>query len=207
MLDRKTGLISLSRRSFIQLASLGLAATVASFVSEKALADIQFPQNTNLTAEDVFNRTRDIHAKYGVGDVLSDADAEFVRLYGSNPNSRTTWTFSGSRYFNGATYQISGYKELTNTWSDVYSYGGTVQGGCPTVTSNKITTYYSIMAYGLTGSSYEVIYQDTQHKECSGVNWCTHEYFGQFNGVLSTQTIACWAEFSINSGSFVVNEG
>ncbi len=207
MLDRNMESVALSRRNFIRLASLGLAGIVASLSSKKALADAQFSQNMNLTPEDIFNRTREIHDKYSVGDILSDADAEFVRLYGSNPNSRTTWSFSGSRYFNGATYQISGYKELTNTWSDVYSYGGTVQGGCATVTSNKITTYYSIMAYGLTGLSYEVIYQDRQHKECSGVNWCTHEYYGEFNGALSTQTIACWAEFEIDSGSFVVNEG
>lgn len=192
----------MTRRDFVRCSALGLALAWSEAMTWTASAtEAQYSQNANLTGAEISARIRQIHMAYSAGDTLSPEDSEFIDLYGTVPSTRATWPVVGNRTFGGHYYELRGNKSLTNTWSDEYTFSGTVQCGSATITPSRITTYYSIMAYGLTGFSYDVVYQDTFSKYCTNTSWCTHEYYGKFFAVTSRQTIACWGEVSLPDGS------
>lgn len=196
-----------TRRTFLRHASLGLLPTlmIAAIPNVRAIAnEVSFAENDGLSDAEVKSRLHQIHISYSQGDILSPSDSEFIDTY-FNGARRQSGTLSGYREWGGNAYHVNGNYYLNNTWNDEYTFGGTVQGGSSTTVCSYINTYYSIMAYGLTGFSYEVIYKDTLSKSCKNVSWCTHEYHGRFFGALATQTIACWAEFSVAGGSITVD--
>lgn len=192
----------MTRRDFVRCSALGLALAWPEALARTAgAAETRYPHNAHLTEAEISARIRQIHMTYSVGDTLSPEDSEFIDLYGTVPTTRATWPVVGDRTFGGHSYELRGNTSLTNTWGDEYTFSGTVQCGSAAITPSRITTYYSIMAYGLTGFSYDVVYQDTLSKYCTNTSWCTHEYYGKFFAVTSRQTITCWGDVSLPDGS------
>lgn len=117
----------------------------------RALAgEVTYAEHDDLTSESIKERLHDIRMTYVQGDILTPSDAEFIDIY-CNGKARQSWELSGYREWGGNAYHVNGNYWLTNTWSSEYTFGGTVQGGSSTTTCSSITTYYSIMAYALTG--------------------------------------------------------
>ncbi len=175
------------------LATLGLAS------AQPATADTGEPESVNSR----FNR---IFETYEIGDVLSAEDAAFVEQHAlsmEGASARETHIISGSRTFGGNTYYISGnwYHNDDPDSAMWHRYGATVQAGSSTITSQRITVGMRFLAYGFTGSSYELIHKDEQSDYWDGIRWFTSEFSGMYMGILAYSSASCYARINTYTGS------
>lgn len=110
------------------LALCGLIATQNAWADEAG-----FPQNENLTQEEIQQRFHKINESYAVGEALNDADADFVLHYGQScipfseeiaPPLKASSNFSISGSYCGTSVTASG--TLYHDGFLNYTWGGNV---------------------------------------------------------------------------------
>ena len=130
---------------------------------------IKFDINKDLTKEEIVNRFDVINNKYGIGEVFSDEDAEFVLLYsnqGGIKSKESTTTFKLRNGAYGVPQRFS--KKVTKYGLDVqlsgsvkfdvigfiknkYRYSGDYYTKCTNSHLAKMTSKITCVAYGLLG--------------------------------------------------------
>ena len=183
---------TLSRRELLMAGCGALMGLSVFGLSRPALADGDyFPENQDLDDVQINARSLELYNKYNVGDTLSASDADFVEQYGMVPGERGTNTVYNSRYYNGATYTLSGNRYLNNAYDSTYSYGATVQGGGSNVTCKSIKVNLYIVVYGYTNGNYSVIYNNYHTSTGYSRSYYTSQFVGNFSGYFTSTTMAC----------------
>ncbi len=170
--------IRVSRRELVTGTVFALAGLIAGSVipMERARAECMFSENEGLDESAVNQRFIQMAQTYSEGDTLSPSDREFVDLYATPSGSRKTDTIYGSRYYNGATYEIMG-NAYQNGVGD-YELGATIQAGSGQSVSQKISIYCGYIGYYLDTVTHNYSKTYTGYNR----NWFTAEFYDQYVG-------------------------
>lgn len=192
----------ISRREMVRAAGVLALAGASLLGANVARADAVDEDPINARFNEIFD-------KYEIGDELSAEDAAFVEEHALSADggvARGTNTISGSRTYGGNTYYISGnwYHNDDTTSAMWHNYGATIQAGCSTVTSPQITVCMRFLAYGFTGSSYELIHKDEQSDYGTYTKWFTAEFTGGYMGLFAYSNVSCYARIKTSSGDVFV---
>lgn len=193
----------ISRREMVKAAGFAMLAGFGMLGTRAANADEAIGDSINARFNQIFER-------YEIGDALSFEDAVFVERYALSADSgfaRGTNTISGSRAFGGYTYTIGGnwYHNDDTSGTMWHNYGATIQAGCSSVTSRQITVCMRFLAYGIVGSSCQLIHKDEQSDYGTSVKWFTSSFSGGYTGHFAYSSVSCYARITPSSGNaFIV---
>lgn len=160
---------------------------------------------------EIAERMREIGDKYEVGDILDEADAEYVTehfSFSTQPQPRQSWSFTktGSAY--GTSVLVSG--DIFNNGSFSYSWGGKLTatktaGGTP----RRMVGNIRCEAYGLMGSDGVLgkIYDQTITSSVSNSNLLSMNQSRTFTGVAAVQYMSAWVDVTTSGGQVFTIQG
>ena len=189
----------------------------------------QYAENQDLTSDEALQRQDDIDSSYVVGDLLSPADAEFIRITANQtpaleqalapegPSITTasdihavpvvTGTISNSGSGAGATGSVSGTQTMNysdNPLNISGNWSATINSA-GSATVSKVTTTEHVRVYGLIGSSGVGL---AYSADPSGSNAGRTNYFNRsasFSAYAGYWTMTYDSVFKTNLGSFTVS--
>ena len=188
------------------LGLLLLCSALVLILPGRAMAS-DFPENDNLTSEQITERFREINASYEIGEAFSDSDADFVERYATPSNepviqTRGSSSFSKSGSKSGTTVKISGSIYHEGTFN--YKYGANVTvktTGGSTPQKMKFTVHCT--AYGLVGSGgIAIVYNDGVSHTVKNTRSFTASPSRTYTAVTSFHVVECWLDVTTANGSF-----
>lgn len=190
----------ISRRELISKAAMlafGLSVAPFSLVSSRALANESFPENENLTPEEISNRFFLINRSYAVGEEFNASDADFISRYAntSQVSTREAKNFSQVETYYGQTYGLNGTGWNNGTGFMSYVIGGECYGYSEGETPQKMSLAIEVTAYGVVGTGgVGVIYHDISS---NASNWSTtvqHSMERPYGGYFTGWSVGSWID-------------
>jgi len=213
------GLVAVVAAALTATALPAAAATTATAPAPAASTSAQYPENVNLTPEQIRARTVELNQRYTVvGTELSAPDAEFVKMYAQQTQSSSAdsesqaqtmavheMTFNNRGSGANASGGINGRMALDNgEFSTNNSYAGFIfASGTSNVT--QVTACFNVRAYGTAGQGgVGLVYSDDpcQTNSSSNISMTVNKRYSAFV-VYSTMTAN--ATFRSSSGTFQVS--
>lgn len=164
-----------------------------------------YPQNDNLSEQQIKDRFSQINSSYAVGEEFSAEDTDFVLRYGISAKTPSLldsrgFTMSGSGY--GTTVSVSGNVYHNGTFN--YTYGANAwvnktYGGTP----RAMTLTVHCTSYGVVGSGgVGIIYNDSVSYTGSYTNSFSASPSRTYSGVMTTYIVEVWVDVTTSTGNF-----
>lgn len=191
---------NISRRELISKAALlavGLSAFSLSLGSSLAVAEGSFPENDNLTPEEIEDRFSIISNSYAVGEEFSASDANFVMRYAntSQASTRASDSFSVVDTYYGQTYGLNGTGWNNGQGAFSYTIGGEGFGYCEGTTPRSMTLCIRLEAYGLIGSDgVGKIFEDTSSNTSYSSTRVQHSVERPYGGYFVGWRVSSWID-------------
>lgn len=191
--------IRMSRRELVAGTAFALVGLITgtTVLMGQAQAECMFPENEGLDESAINQRFIQMAQTYLEGDLLSPSDREFVDLYATPSGARKTDTIYGSRYYNGATYEIMG-NAYQNGVGD-YELGATIQAGSGQSVSQQISIYCGYIGFYLDTVTHNYSQTYTGYNR----NWFTAEFYDQYVGFTTSYRFHYSATITTADGNII----
>lgn len=166
-----------------------------------------YPENENLSSEEVADRFALIDSSYEVGEAFSEVDADFVLRYGKKPTNGEVYRASQNFNVSGSGYgtSINATGSLYhNGVAPSYSYGGNVNINTtsgPTPKNLKLTIHCT--SYGIIGSGgVGIIYNDEVSASRAWSSSFSAAPSRSYSGYMVSYSVYGWVDVTTSSGNF-----
>ena len=195
----------IARTAVLFAVAVFVAGILGAFTTP-AWAD-SYPENENLSSQEITDRFKLIDASYEVGEAFSEVDADFVLRYGMKPVNGDVYRASQNFNVSG-----SGYGTSINATGSLYhngvvpsySYGGNVNINTtygPTPKNLKLTIHCT--SYGIIGSGgVGIIYNDEVSASKSWSSSFSASPSRSYSGYMVSYSVYGWVDVTTSSGNF-----